>query len=402
MRLSRQILLQTVSVLGCAVASWCQLAPSPDAAPTSAAPSPLPAGEPIATFKQDVNLVDLFFTVKDSRGRLVPDLRQQNCSVLDNNIPQIFKTFVAENNAPLNLAVLLDTSVSQSPWLPLEKDAGAQFIQQVLRSRDQAFLLSFDADVDLLQDYTNDPALLMRALNDAQINGGGGPILMVDSGPLSIPKPPIIWRPKVDPGPIPHSNPRGTLLYDAITVAANQKMRQETGRKAMIILTDGDDQGSTLTSHDAVAAAEKNNIPIYVLWTGSPACLMPGRVRQLPAPLPGQPAPSPPPVQRMMDEDAAECDASHYFTPCPGHDVARCISERTGGQIIDVQNSDQLHQAFQQIQDELRSQFVAAYTPSDGKADGLFHMIELQCRQDNGRTLRVQVRKGYYAREDSR
>jgi VWFA-related protein len=374
----------------CAAACWCQLAPSPDAAPVSTALGPLLDEKPVATLKQDVNLVDLFFTVKDRHGRLIPHLSEHDCSVLDEDLPQTLKSFIPETNQPLTLGILLDTSVSQIPWLRMEQDAGSEFIRQVLRSKDQAFLGSFDVNIDLLQDYTNSPDLLTHALNKAQINGGGSAVTMTDPGPVPVGKTKIDRKPKVDPGPVPIRDPRGTLLYDAISLAANEKMNQEAGRKAMIVLTDGDDQGSNMSSQDAVAAAEKNNIPVYVVWVGPPACLMGGGKSG-----PGQPAPPP---QRLVGDWQAECDRFHYFmTPCPGYYVAECIAEHSGGRIIVAKNSQQLEQAFQQIQDELRSQYLASYRPSNIKADSSFHKIAIHCHGDGGQELKVQVRKGYYA-----
>ena len=111
------------------VAGWGQLAPSPDASPVSNAPAPPPDETPVATFKQTVNLVDLFFTVKDNKGNLVPHLNQQNCSVLEDKAPQKLKSFVAETNQPLTLGILLDTSGSQQRVLPLEQQAGSQFLE---------------------------------------------------------------------------------------------------------------------------------------------------------------------------------------------------------------------------------------------------------------------------------
>jgi VWFA-related protein len=374
---------------------WGQLAPSPDESPVSTAPGPSPNEERIAAIKQEVNLVDVFFTVKGSDGNLVPHLNQQNCSVRDDKVPQTFKSFVAENNEPLNLGILVDTSMSQNLWLPMEQDSGSQFIRQVLRRKDQAFLISFDVNVDLLQDYANSPEVLIHALNKAEINEGGGAPIIKDTPGI----PPLIRsKPEVDPGPIPISKLRGTLFYDAIYQAANEKMNQETGRKAMIVLTDGDDQGSSFTSQDAIAAAEKNNIPVFVIWVGSPDCfaLKDHRKHQEPKlPLPGQ---SDPPTQKLLADGSDECDAAHWeMTTCPGFHSAECIAEHTGGRFIVPQNSKQLERAFQDIQDELRSQYWASYVPSDIKADGHFHKIEIQCHRDDGENLKVQVRRGYYA-----
>src|SRR5208283_3577894 len=157
-----------------AAAGWAQLAPSPDAPPVSHAPAPPPGETPVATFRQTVNLVDLFFTVKDNKGNLVPHLNQQNCSVLEDKSPQKLKSFVAETNLPLTLGILLDTSGSQQRVLPLEQQAGSQFLQEVLRKQDEAFLLNFDVNVDLLQDFTNSPRLLAHAMDKAEINTAGG------------------------------------------------------------------------------------------------------------------------------------------------------------------------------------------------------------------------------------
>jgi VWFA-related protein len=348
MRLPSVIVALLIGLPASAVAGWAQLAPSPDAAPVSNAPAPAEDETPVATFKQSVSLVDMFFTVKDKSGNLVPHLTQQNCKVDENKEPQTLKTFVAETDQPLTLGILLDTSGSQQRLLPMEVDAASQFIQQVLRSKDEAFAANFDVNVDLLQDYTNSPRLLTHALSKAQINTAGGN----GSG-----------IPGLGGGTVPTvGDPKGTLLYDAIYLAANEKMNQETGRKAIIILTDGEDEGSRERIADAIAAANRNNVIIYIILC----------------------------ADRAMYWSQGE----GYF----GYGYAKRISDETGGRLIDVgNNGSKMQAAFQQIQDELRTQYVASYTPSDAKADGTFRKVTVDCHGDAGQDLKVQVRKGYYA-----
>ena len=233
-------------------AGWAQLAPSPDAPPVSTAPAPAPEDEPVATLKLNVNLVDVVFTVKDKAGNLVPHLTKDDCTVSEDKVPQTLKSFVAETHLPLTLGILLDTSGSQQRVLPLEQDVGSQFLERVLKPKDEAFLLSFDVNVDLLQDYTNSPRLLARAMNKAEINTAGG------NGAAGIPG--------AGGGTVPTiGEPKGTLLYDAVYLAANQKMNQETGRKAMILLTDGEDEGSRTKINEAIAAAQKANVIVYMI-----------------------------------------------------------------------------------------------------------------------------------------
>ncbi|HKN21027.1 MAG TPA: VWA domain-containing protein [Terracidiphilus sp.] len=348
MRLPNVIAALVIGLPAFAVAGWAQLAPSPDAAPVSNAPAPAPDETPVATFKQTVNLVDLFFTVKDKNGNLVPHLTQQNCTVNENKEPQTLKNFVAETNQPLTLGILLDTSGSQYNLLPMEVDAASQFIQQVLRSKDEAFAVNFDVNVDLLQDYTNSPRLLTHALSKAQINTAGGN----GSG-----------IPGLGGGTVPTvGDPKGTLLYDAIYLAANEKMNQETGRKAIIILTDGEDEGSREKIADAIGAANRNNVIIYIIL--------------------------------CADRAFYWSNGEGYY----GYGPARRITDETGGRLIDVgNNGNKLRVAFQQIQDELRTQYVASYTPSNAKADGTFRKVTVDCHSDTDQNLKVQVRKGYYA-----
>lgn len=348
MRLRIGIAALLVGLPAFAAAGWAQLAPSPDEAPVSNAPAPPPDETPVTTFKVNVNLVDLFFTVKDKNGNLVPHLNQQNCTVEENKEPQKLKTFVAETNQPLTLGILLDTSGSQYRLLPMEEDAASQFIQQVLRSMDQAFAVSFDVNVDLLQDYTNSPRLLTHALSKAEINTAGGN----GSG-----------IPGLGGGTVPTvGDPKGTLLYDAIYLAANEKMNQETGRKAIIILTDGEDEGSREKIGDAIAAANRNNVIVYII---------------------------------LCADRALYWSQGEMYT---GYGYAKRIADETGGRLIDVgNNGSKLQAAFQQIQDELRTQYVASYTPSNTKADGTFRKVTVECHGDTGQDLKVQVRKGYYA-----
>jgi len=321
-----------------AAAGWAQLAPSPDGAPVSTAPPPAPEEESMATFKVNVNLVDVFFTVKDKNGNLVPHLTKAECTIDEDKVPQTLKSFVAETDQPLTLGILLDTSASQTNVLPLEKDAGSQFLDRVLRAKDEAFLVSFDVNVDLLQDYTNSGRQLARSMNTAQINAGVGGF---------------------GSGPVPTAGAaRGTLLYDAVDLAANDKLNQETGRKAMIILTDGDDEGSKTKISDAIAAANRNNVIIYVIL--------------------------------IADRGFYGGFGMGYY----GYSAAKRIADETGGRLIDVgNNGPKLQAAFEQIQDELRTQYVASYTPTNAKQDGTFRKLGVEC----GNGTKAQVRKGYFA-----
>jgi VWFA-related protein len=324
-------------------AAWGQLAPSPDAPPVSTAPPPAPEEESVATFKVQVNLVDVFFTVKDKQGNLVPHLTKDDCTVSENKEPQKLKSFVAETQQPLTLGILLDTSGSQYRVLPLEQEVGGQFLSRVLRQKDEAFVLSFDVNVDMLQDFTNSSRLLSRALNKAEINtaGGGG------SG-----------SPGAGGGTVPTIGAgKGTVLYDAVVLASNAKLNQESGRKAMILLTDGEDEGSDHKISEAIAAAQKSNILVYTILI-----------------------------------------ADHGFYGgfgYSGYSAMKRLTEETGGRLIDVGNDGKrLEAAFQQIEDELRTQYVATYTPLNTKLDGTFRHLGVECRGDG---MKVQVRKGYFA-----
>ena len=324
-------------------AGWAQLAPSPDAPPVSTAPA-LTEEEPVATLKLSVSLVDVVFTVKDKSGNLVPHLGKDDCTVSEDKVPQTLKNFAAESHLPLTLGILLDTSGSQQRVLSLEQDVGSQFLERVLQKKDEAFLLSFDVDVDLLQDYTNSARQLARAMSHAEINTAGG------NGAAGIPG--------AGGGTIPTIGaPKGTLLYDAVYLAANQKMSQETGRKAMILLTDGEDEGSRVKINEAIAAAQKANVIVYTI----------------------------------LIADRGFYGGFGYS----GYSAMKKLTEETGGRLIDVgNNGKKLEAAFQQIEDELRTEYVVTYTPINTKLDGGFRKLSVECRGDG---MKVQVRKGYFA-----
>jgi VWFA-related protein len=334
-----------IGLPGVPIAARAQLAPSPDASPVSNAPPPPVDQTPVATFKVNVNLVDLFFTVKNKNGELVPHLTKNDCTIDEDKVPQTLKTFMAETSLPLTLGILLDTSGSQQRVLPLEQQAGSQFLERILRAKDEAFLISFDVNVDLLQDFTNSPRLLSRAMDKAEINTAGG------NGAGGIPG--------AGGGTIPTiGDPKGTLLYDAINLASTEKLNQESGRKAMIILTDGEDEGSRTKIGEAVAAAQRSNVMIYVI---------------------------------LIADRALYWSQGMGYT---GYSAAKRLSDETGGRLIDVgNNGPKLQAAFDQIENELRTQYVATYTPTNTKLDGTFRHIAVQC----GDGMKVQVRKGYYA-----
>ncbi|MGI8771447.1 MAG: VWA domain-containing protein [Acidobacteriaceae bacterium] len=314
-------------------------------APTPGGPPPASnaAAQPVQdkdteTLKVTVNLVNVYFSVRDKNG-YITNLHKDDCSIYEDKDLQKTKNFTQEKNLPLTIGILLDTSGSQQNVLPLEQESGATFLRNVLTPKDEAFLISFDINVDLLADYTNSPREIKRAIDKASINTGAGTGSVTGNGTA-----------------------RGTLLYDAVYLAAHDKLRQEAGRKILVMLTDGGDQGSQETLKTATEAAQKANAIVYVILIA---------------------------------------DRGFYGGLQLGYtgdaDMER-LARDTGGRVINVgNNGKRLEEAFQQIQDELRTQYLASYTPTNLKLDGSFRKLDITC----GKGEKVQTRKGYYALADN-
>ena len=294
----------------------------------------------VETLKVQVNVVQLFFNVKDKKGALIPNQTKNDFELFEDGKPQTVKYFTAESDLPLTLGILIDSSGSQMRVLEMEKEVGSSFLNEILRPKDEAFVIGFDVNVDLLQDFTNDVRRLKAALNKAKINTGGGGSSL----------------PGLGGGPIPTGNPRGTLLYDAVYLASHDELAHEVGRKAMILLTDGEDQGSQLRIKDAIEAAQKSDSICYVL----------------------------------LIADRGFYGGFGYS----GDSEMKKLAAETGGRVIEVGNKfDKLKEAFDQIAHELRSQYNIGYTPTNSAQDGTFRKIELRSKQG----YKIQTRSGYYA-----
>jgi VWFA-related protein len=298
----------------------------------------------VDTLKVNVEVVQLFFNVKDKHGALIPSLTKDNFDLFEDRQPQTIKYFKAETDLPLTLGILIDSSGSQQRVLDMEKEVGGSFLESTLRSKDEAFVISFDVDINLLQDFTTSVSRLKHALNEAKINTGG---VGCSGGPIG------------PQGPIPCSStgPRGTALYDAVYLASHDEFSHEVGRKAMILLTDGEDQGSRLSIKDAIEAAQKADAICYVLLIA---------------------------------------DRGFYgFGGYHGDAEMKKLTQDTGGRVIEVGNKiEKLRQAFDQISQELRSQYNVGYTSTNAARDGSFRKVEIKPKQAD---YKVQARSGYYA-----
>jgi VWFA-related protein len=294
-----------------------------------------PAQEPQAqapVIKTQVNLVNLFVTVRDKSKRIVTDMKQDDFKVSEDGQDQKIAFFSKEVTLPITLGLLLDTSGSEQYMLGAIQQGAQSFLNRVMRKGDEAMVMSFDLDVDLLADFTDDRSQLDRAINRAQINtGGGGGI--------------------VTPGTIPVSGPKGTNFYDALYLACNEKLSTEAGRKAIVVLTDAEDNGSKVRVEEAIEAAQRTDTVVHILLVYDP----------------------------------------HYGA---NSSVAKKITDETGGRMIVVNNEKHLQEAFDQISEELRSQYTLGYYPTNSARDGKFRKIKIDV--DN-KDYKVLARKGYYA-----
>lgn len=310
------------ALLVAAPGAWTQQKPAEDVPP------------PITV---DVDVVNVLASVRDKNGRLVANLGKDDFIVKEDGQPQEIRYFARETDLPLTMGLLVDVSRSQGNLIETEKSAAQSFFANVLRKKDLAFLISFGEEAELLQDFTGSPALLRERLERLRI-----------SAPVS----------GLHPGPVPTIHkPRGTVLYDAVYLAAREKLAREVGRKAIILITDGVDMGSRLSREQAIEAAQRADAAIYGIY--------------------------------YVDHSAYG-----FGFGAPSDSDLKKMAEQTGGRVYKVDRKHSLADIFRELQEELRSQYAIGYTPSNPAKDGGFRKLEVRTRDKN---LKVQARTGYYA-----
>ena len=269
----------------------------------------------------DVTRVNLLFTVMDRKGRFVTDLTKNDFEIIENKRPQVIQEFSAETNLPLRLGVLIDTSNSIRERFRFEQEAASEFIRSVMRSRqDKAMVVSFDTSAELVSDLVDNPEKLESVIRDLRPGGG-------------------------------------TSLYDAIFFACRDKLSVDQPkskfRRAIVILSDGEDNQSRYTRDQALEKAQKADVVVYSISTN---------------------------ITR---------------TDTDGDKVLKYFADKTGGRAYFPFKVEDLAQSFENINNELTHQYIILYRPEPLVTDGLFHVMDLRVK--GRKDLIVRVRPGYYA-----
>lgn len=289
------------------------------------------------TFSLDVKVVNLLAAVKDGKGRLVNSLTQDDFILEEDGARQDISYFTRQTDLPITIGLLVDTSVSQERLIQDERHAAYRFFESVLReSEDLAFLMSFDSNVELLQDYTDSRKLLARGLDE----------LRVESSVSGL-----------HPGPAGSSGAVGTALHDAVYLACDEMFRGQVGRKALVIISDGNDSGSKTKLDQAIEAAHRADVVIFSI--------------------------------RYFDRGFY----MRYGQGFGGAGSLRRISRDTGGSLFEVNGRNTLSDVFDKINEEMRNQYSIGYSPKRDLSIRGFRKIKLRTRQ---KSLKVQAREGYY------
>jgi VWFA-related protein len=285
------------------------------------------------TVKVQTSLVNVFATVRDKHNGIIADLTKDDFKVYEDGVEQKVVFFAKETDVPITLAILMDTSGSMYNIMDGEKEAASSFVREIMRKKDEAVVISFDTDVNLLADFTQDPGELTKAIRRATVN--------VDASGIG------------GTGGTVNSQGGGTNLYDAIYLACHDELGSEAGRKAVIVLSDAEDTGSKLSLDESIEAAQRSDAVIHVIL-----------------------------IQDMGAISGI------------GGGVASQMARDTGGRVIPVRNDKSLEKAFDEISEELRSQYVLGYTPTNVDRDGTFRKIKVEVARPDTKIL---ARRGYYA-----
>lgn len=275
--------------------------------------------EPETTLKVRVDLVNVITTVTEGNGRLVPNLNKEDFLVEEDGRKQDVSYFAREVTLPLTLALLIDTSPSVQPVFDLEKQTAIEFLHSVLRKKDLALVMNFDRGVSLVQDFTVDIRRLSKAIQSLGIGGG-------------------------------------TSVHDAVFLASDEKLKQETGRKAIILISDGGDTTSKVKIKDAIESAQRADVIVYAISNRA-----------------GGP----------------------FFGGGGDDGTLKRYAEATGGRAFFPSKPQDFKKAFEAIQEELRSQYILSYTSTNSLRDGGYRALKVSL--PNQKNLKVRAKKGYYA-----
>ncbi len=353
------------------------------AIPGFAAPQKAP--DSVTTINVNVKVVTLPVTVRDKHGQIVRDLTKDDFIALVDSRPQTIKYFAQETNLPLTMGLLVDTSWSQREVLDQERNASRSFLDQMLvQEKDKAFLIHFDREVELLQDLTSHHEKLESALDLLKTADRERTSDSDDSDSRS-----------------GSGHKHGTQLYDAVYLASNELLKKQTGRKAVIILTDGVDRGSKLTLESAIESAQRADTVVYCIYfaghreergergegggMGRPGGGWPGGGGGWPGGggYPGGGGGRRGGGQRPSEEPRVD-----------GKKILQRISKETGGRFLEASKKESVGEIYTSIAEELRTQYSLGFTPDkDGSEEG-YHHLQLQVKRKD---MTVQTREGYYA-----
>jgi len=287
-------------------------------------PSPQTSGDDPGTIRSEVTRVNMLFTVTDKKGRFVTDLTRDDFTVAENKKPQPILEFTAESDLPLRLAILVDTSGSITDRFKFQQEAANNFIHNVMRPQDKAIIVAFDSSAELVADLTSDIGTLENAVHNLRAGGG-------------------------------------TALYDAIYFACKERLIKDQPmykyRRAMVVLSDGQDNASQHSREQALEMAQRADTVIYTIST----------------------------------------NITHIETD--GDKVMRYFAEETGGNAYFPFEAKDLNQSFENISNELRHQYNLFYRPEPLNNDGQYHHVLIKVK--NRHDLVVRARKGYYARRST-
>lgn len=362
----------------------------------------------VPTISVNVKVVNVLATVRDRHGEIVKNLGKDDFQLEEDGRPQPIKYFSTETNLPLTLGLMVDTSLSQRNVLGEERRASYTFLDQMMRpDRDRAFVIHFDEQVELLQDVTNSKPKLEAALNEIELdrpqnarNGGGGGYPGGGGGypgggggypgggyPGGYPSRRFPrgsgypggggGYPQGGGGRRGGGSARGTLLYDSIYLAANEMMRNQTGRKALILLTDGVDQGSKYSIDTAIEEAQRTDTMVYgILFSDEGA------------------------YQQDRRPDWGRGGRGGIGFPrqeghADGKKVLQRMSQETGGRFYEVSKKESIDQIYAQIQEELRNQYNLGFSSDKPPSQSEYRKLRVIAKNKD---LQVQARDGYYAK----